>query len=100
MSDIFAEVLAQCPHGMTADFCRDCKYKPRHHAVNERSWALSVPDTFSILSPAMRARYGSDCVDCNQFIAEGDVIGKRDGLWVCEECARDWDLMDKLGDDE
>jgi hypothetical protein len=35
------------------------------------------------------ARYSGKCAGCGEAIAEGELIGRVDGDWVCETCVDD-----------
>jgi hypothetical protein len=37
----------------------------------------------------IRARFETECNACERVIAEGDLIGRVDGEWCCEDCVRE-----------
>lgn len=37
----------------------------------------------------IRARFELECKGCEREVAEGELIGRVDGLWCCEDCVRE-----------
>ena len=85
-----ADILALCSHDMTAGFCPECKSAgvSRHAAHHKRGWdGVMAEQAVDIDDPWTRAKYRTDCPMCGRFVEKGDVIGMREGAWVCEDCA-------------
>jgi hypothetical protein len=78
----------QCGHGITRQFCAKCKCIDEHAKVAVDPWDREGE------SPKRKgpfAKFDSNCQWCDAEVTIGDVIGQRDGDWVCEKCVIEYD---------
>jgi hypothetical protein len=91
------EVVAECPHGLTADWCSLCKDKGRAAATKAfRPLPREEFEYHFLQSPWTKAGYANACADCGETIAIDEPIGLRSPGWCCNECAHEYDTKDYL----
>lgn len=87
-------VADECIHGLTLPFCSICKQNVSA-ARSARAWgdAITTDRWLKIESPWTWAKYDGVCgnKDCEDEIEVGELIGLRDGNWMCNECAAYFD---------
>jgi hypothetical protein len=89
---MMGDILAECRHGLTMDWCAICKNENRTRAgtKNGAAWRHATgPRLVEPHGPHTTAQFSSSCPWCGDDIREGeDEVYLRAGDWLCVSCTR------------
>jgi hypothetical protein len=84
---MMGEVADLCIHEMTKGFCAICNTQKAKPAGVGWGSPLAKNQHDLPQGPRTQSGFESDCKRCDGAIDEGDWVFRRNGEWVCLDCA-------------